>query len=76
MINCFKLPGIQACTGFDVFLRGSLRGQNRVVSRGKNSIFTIAKSVESPWEISPLLKRYSHLWRVLWITVRGTGIKV
>jgi hypothetical protein len=75
MVKWFKLPGIQVCIEFDVFFPGSLRGQNRVVSRWKNSIFTIDKSVKSPRE-NTLRERYSHLWGVLWITVRGTGIKV
>jgi hypothetical protein len=56
MVKCFKLPGIQVCIGFDVFLRGCLRGQNRVVSRGKHSIFTIARNAKSPKE-NYLLKK-------------------
>ena len=43
MLKCFKLPVIQVSTGFEGFLLGSLRCQNRVVSRSKNSIFTIVK---------------------------------
>jgi hypothetical protein len=43
MLKCFKLPVIQVSIGFDGFLLGSLRCQNRVVSRSKNSIFTIVK---------------------------------
>ena len=73
MVKCFKLPVIQVCTGFDVFLPGSLRWQNRVVSRGKLSIFTIDKNAKSPRE-NTLAKKYSHLWDVMWITFRGTGI--
>jgi len=45
MVKCFKLLEIQACTAFNGFLRGDLLGQNRVVSRRKHSIFTIAKIV-------------------------------
>jgi hypothetical protein len=45
MVKCFKLLEIQACTAFEGFLRGSLLGQNRVVPRSKNSIFTIVKIV-------------------------------
>jgi len=46
MIKCFKLPVIQVSTAFDVFLRGGLLVKNRVVSRWKISIFTIAKIVK------------------------------
>lgn len=45
MVKCFKLLVIQVCIAFDVFLRGGLRGENRVFSRYKNSIFTIVKVV-------------------------------
>ena len=45
MVKCFKLPVIQVCIAFDVFLRGSLRVKNRVFPRYKNSIFTIVKLV-------------------------------
>ncbi len=48
MEKWFKLPGIQVCIAFEGFLLGSLRGKNRVVSRGKISIFTIEKIVKQP----------------------------
>ena len=68
MVKWFKLPGIQVCTGFDVFLPGSVLDQNRVVSRGKNSIFTIVRDAKSPREFtSP--KRYTHSRGMLWKTV-------
>ncbi len=51
MVKCFKLPEIQVCTAFAGILLGGLRGQNRVVSRGKISIFTIVKIAKSPGEI-------------------------
>ena len=73
MVKCFKLPGIQVCIEFDVFLLGSLLGQNRVVSRWKLSIFTIDYNAKNPREIT-LGKKYSHLWDVMWITFHGTGI--
>ncbi|OJW60487.1 MAG: hypothetical protein BGO55_28400 [Sphingobacteriales bacterium 50-39] len=43
MLKCFKLLVIQVSIGFDGFFLGGLRGQNRVVSRRENSIFTIVK---------------------------------
>ncbi len=48
MLKWFKLPEIQACIAFYVFFLGCLLVQNRVVPRGKNSIFTIAKIVKCP----------------------------
>ena len=47
MEKWFKLPGIQVCIEFEGFFPGSLRGENRVVSRYKISIFTIVKTTES-----------------------------
>jgi hypothetical protein len=47
MVKCFKLLVIQVCIAFEGFFPGSLLGKNRVVSRGKVSIFTIAKIVKS-----------------------------
>lgn len=46
MLKCVKLPVIQVSTGFEGFFPGSLRYQNRVIPRGKNSIFTIVKSTK------------------------------
>jgi hypothetical protein len=46
MVKCFKLPVIQVCIAFEGFFPGSLLDKNRVVSRGKISIFTIAKIVK------------------------------
>ena len=46
MLKCFKLPGIQVSTEFEGFFPGSLRCQNRVVSRGEISIFTIVNSAK------------------------------
>jgi hypothetical protein len=52
MVKCVKLPVIQACTEFEGFLRGGLLSKNRVVSRMKNSIFTIDGSVNPAREIT------------------------
>jgi len=52
MVKCFKLPVIQACTALYGFFPGELRWENRVVSRVKNSIFTISKIVKRPGEIT------------------------
>lgn len=44
-VKCIKLPVIQACTAFEGFLPRAFTGKNRVVSRWKNSIFTIGNIV-------------------------------
>jgi hypothetical protein len=65
MVKCVKLPVIQVCTAFGGILPGSLRGQNRVVPRMKNSIFTIATLVKKRWEIYSLFRIFtmrSQMW--------------
>jgi hypothetical protein len=66
MVKWFKLPEIQVCIAFEGFLPGDLRGKNRVVSRYKNSIFTIDKIVKSPGENTKIKKFTAG--RCVWIT--------
>jgi len=63
MVKCVKLPVIQACTGFDGVLPGDLRGKNRVNSRIKNSIFTIAEIVNLTGELPKNeIHNHARLW--------------
>ena len=69
MVKCFKLLEIQACIAFNGFLRGGLRGQNRVVSRRKLSIFTIARIVK--WTRGNTKRKIFTPGGCLWITEKG-----
>jgi hypothetical protein len=68
MVKCFKLPEIQVCIAFEGFLPGDLRGKNRVVSRYKNSIFTIDKIVKLPGRNTKIKKFTAG--RGMWTTGR------
>ena len=72
MVKCFKLPVIQVCTAFDGFFPGSLLGQNRVVSRRKNSIFTIVKIVNRTRGNTKQKIFTAGDW--LWITEKGKEV--
>ena len=67
MVKCFKLPVIQVCTAFGGILPGGLRGQNRVVSRMKSSIFTISTLVKKRSEIYSLFEIFT-VRSQMWIT--------
>ena len=71
MVKCVKLPVIQACIGFEGFLRGGLRRKNRVVSRARYSIFTIGRIVVLAREITK--KEIPQSCRTLWISLGNSS---